>query len=188
MRTNDSEDAVTTENATEIELISAYQYGQILKVAGFSQSELAHSIGKSRSHISNVANGVTPIRLRHVEELEHFLGPRLFATALAVVKKIQEEDLQRRQREMLRQEEQRRKHREEMERIEQERRQQRADELAAALEMEEANTRWIEETDCDEDAVVEGNDDTLPDMSYDPESDSAKDNGVQTQSEDYGDS
>jgi transcriptional regulator with XRE-family HTH domain len=118
----------------EIEIINHREFAGVLRVAGFAQADLARFIRKSRSHVNNVANGLTPITLRHMQELEQFLGSRLFTTALAIVRKQLAEAAQRRQVEHERQvEEQRRKY-EETERVERLRREQRLRELEAELE------------------------------------------------------
>lgn len=117
----------------EIEIITHREFAGVLKMAGFSQADLARYIRKSRSHVNSVANGLTPITLRHMQELEQFLGSRLFNTALAIVRKQMAESAQRRQAEHDRHvEEQRRKH-EEHERAEQQRRENRLRELEAEL-------------------------------------------------------
>ncbi|MCX6140454.1 MAG: helix-turn-helix domain-containing protein [Candidatus Kapabacteria bacterium] len=139
MKTNTKAFQDGTSASTEIELLTPYQYGEVLKVAGFSQSELARFTGKSRSYVNNVANSVTPIRLRHVQELERFLGSRLYSTATIVVKRIEQEEAEKRHKETLRAEEHRRKQEKQREQAELDRRQKRAEELTSALESYDAN-------------------------------------------------
>ncbi len=129
---NNNRNETTTQQ--QIEIITSREFAHVLKVAGFSQADLARAINKSRSHVNNVANGLTPITLRHMQELERFLGSRLFATALAIVRKQLAEAAQRRQVEQERFMEEQRRHQEETERQELLRREQRLRELEAELE------------------------------------------------------
>lgn len=135
-----------TTTQQQIEVITSREFALVLKVAGFSQADLARAINRSRSHVNNVANGLTPITLRHMQELERFLGSRLFATALAIVRKQLAEAAQRRQVEQERFVEEQRRQQEETERQERLRREQRLRELEAELEaVEQSKDRHLDE-------------------------------------------
>lgn len=140
MNTTSNNNRNETSTPQGIEVINHREFALVLKVAGFSQADLARAIHKSRSYVNNVANGLSPLSLRHMQELERFLGSRLFATALAIVRKQLAEAAQRRQAEQERFMEEQRRHQEETERQERLRREQRLRELEAELEAVEQNT------------------------------------------------
>jgi transcriptional regulator with XRE-family HTH domain len=143
---NNNRNETTTQQ--QIEIITSREFAHVLKVAGFSQADLARAINKSRSHVNNVANGLTRITLRHMQELERFLGSRLFATALAIVRKQLAEAAQRRQVEQERFVEEQRRQQEETERQERLRREQRLRELEAELEaVEQGNENHRDENE-----------------------------------------
>ena len=84
------------ESDSEFALITSWEYKRILRVAGYSYPEVARGIGMSRGYVANVANGLRPITMRQVQQLRHFLGPRLYNAALQKVRRDRIAEDQRR--------------------------------------------------------------------------------------------
>lgn len=83
------------ETDPEFDIIPAWEYKRVLKVAGYSYPEFARGIGMSRSYVAGIANGLRPIRIRQIQQLCNFLGPRLYKAALQKVRRDHEEFLKR---------------------------------------------------------------------------------------------
>lgn len=64
------------------------EFKMVMKVAGYSQIEFARYIGMSRSHVNNIANGITPLTLRVIEQLRQFLGEPLFTMAVTRARQV----------------------------------------------------------------------------------------------------
>jgi transcriptional regulator with XRE-family HTH domain len=71
----------------EMEMITAWEFKRVLLAAGYSHSQLARHLNVSRSYVTGVANGYVRMTFRHTQELERFLGTRLFRASLAKVRK-----------------------------------------------------------------------------------------------------
>ena len=119
---------------SEQHVLTSREFTMILRKAGYNHTEMARHLGRSRSYVSNIANGMRTMTLRHATELREFLGDSLYRTALALVRKEQAERdrslAEQRQRDLER-------HRAELQeepRQQEERRRVREEELRAELE------------------------------------------------------
>ncbi len=82
-------------NAEQPAITTHQEFRMVLKVAGYSQNELARAIGRSRSYVNNVANGISPLTLRVIEQLRYFLGEQLFDLAVTRARQVVIEERQR---------------------------------------------------------------------------------------------
>lgn len=71
----------------ELELLTSEEYSRMLRSAGYSHSDMAKYLGRSRTYITSVANSYRTMTFRQVQELEDFLGERLYAACLNKVRK-----------------------------------------------------------------------------------------------------
>lgn len=62
---------------------------RVLRVAGYSQRELADYIGYSRSYVNAVCNRYSPLTLRVVEGVRHRLGDELFILAIKRARQVE---------------------------------------------------------------------------------------------------
>lgn len=85
----------TNQNADQPAINTAQEFKMVLKVAGYSQRELAQATGVSRSYINNIANGLSPLTLRVIEQLRYFLGEQLFDLAVTRARQVIIEERQR---------------------------------------------------------------------------------------------
>ncbi len=124
----------THNDEAEQHVLTSREFTMILRKAGYNHAEMARYLGRSRSYVSNIANGIRTMTLRHATELRQFLGDSLYRTALALVRKEQAERertlAEQRQRDM----ERRRTELQEEARQQEERRRLREEELRAELE------------------------------------------------------
>ncbi|MBK7411704.1 MAG: helix-turn-helix transcriptional regulator [Ignavibacteria bacterium] len=124
----------TRNDESEQHVLTSREFTMILRKAGYNHAEMARHLGRSRSYVSNIANGMRTMTLRHATELREFLGESLYRTALALVRKEQTERdrtvAEQRQREI----ERRRTELQEEARQQEERRRLREEELRAELE------------------------------------------------------
>lgn len=115
-------------------ILTSREFTMILRKAGYNHAEMARYLGRSRSYVSSIANGLRSMTLRHATELRQFLGDTLYRTALALVRKEQTERdrtlAEQRQRDI----ERRRAALQEEARQQEERRRLREEELRAELE------------------------------------------------------
>ena len=81
----------------ELTIVSGEEMKAVLKVAGYSQREIADYIGYSRSYVNAVCNGVSPLTLRVVEAVKELLGPRLYELAIQRARLLEIEERQRRE-------------------------------------------------------------------------------------------
>lgn len=84
-----------TQNTDQPAINTAQEFKMVLKVAGYSQRELAQATGVSRSYVNNVANGISPLTLRVIEQLRYFLGEQLFDLAVTRARQVIIEERQR---------------------------------------------------------------------------------------------
>jgi transcriptional regulator with XRE-family HTH domain len=78
----------------EMTLRSGNEMKRVLKVAGYSQREIADYINYSRSYVNAVCNGTTELTLRVIEAVKGCLGPTLFVLA---IKRARLQETQQRQ-------------------------------------------------------------------------------------------
>lgn len=78
-----------TDDKTTLPAINDWrEFKKVLIVAGYSQIEFARFIGMSRSHVNNIANNVSPLTLRVIEQLRQFLGEPLFCMAVTRARQV----------------------------------------------------------------------------------------------------
>jgi transcriptional regulator with XRE-family HTH domain len=70
----------------ELTLRSGNEMKRVLKVAGFSQREIADHINYSRSYVNAVCNGTSELTLRVIEGVKECLGTTLYALAIKRVR------------------------------------------------------------------------------------------------------
>jgi transcriptional regulator with XRE-family HTH domain len=70
----------------ELTLQSGNEMKRVLKVAGFSQREIADHINYSRSYVNAVCNGTSELTLRVIEGVKECLGTTLYALAIKRVR------------------------------------------------------------------------------------------------------
>ena len=78
----------------EMTLRSGNEMKRVLKVAGYSQREIADYINYSRSYVNAVCNGTSELTLRVIEAVKGCLGPTLFVLA---IKRARLQETQQRQ-------------------------------------------------------------------------------------------
>lgn len=78
----------------ELTLRSGNEMKRVLKVAGYSQREIADHINYSRSYVNAVCNGTSELTLRVIEAVKECLGPTLYALA---IKRVRLQDAVKRQ-------------------------------------------------------------------------------------------
>lgn len=132
-----------TSEGMDIASITPLVFGLTLKLAGFSHAEFARHIRRSRSYVGSIINNISPLRLRHVMELQQFLGDRLYGTALGCATREAHAIEQRRMEALQYRAERARQQREAEEQARAKRRERRAELLASRLNSsppEEAET------------------------------------------------
>jgi transcriptional regulator with XRE-family HTH domain len=89
----------------ELTLRNGNELKRVLKVAGYSQREVADHINYSRSYVNAVCNGTSELTLRVIEAVKECLGPTLYALAIQRVRhqetQRQQEDEERRRLEAI---------------------------------------------------------------------------------------
>jgi transcriptional regulator with XRE-family HTH domain len=78
----------------ELTLRSGNEMKRVLKVAGYSQREIADHINYSRSYVNAVCNGTSELTLRVIEAVKECLGETLYALA---IKRVRLQDAVKRQ-------------------------------------------------------------------------------------------
>lgn len=68
---------------------------RVLRVAGYSQRELAEHMNFSRSYVNAVCNGLSPLTLRVIEAVKTCLGPTLYVLAIKRARLLEIEERKR---------------------------------------------------------------------------------------------
>lgn len=80
----------------ELTLRNGNELKRVLKVAGYSQREIADYINYSKSYVNAVCNGSTELTLRVIEAVKECLGETLYVLA---IKRARLQESQKRQQE-----------------------------------------------------------------------------------------
>jgi transcriptional regulator with XRE-family HTH domain len=71
-----------TNNEEELTIRNGNELKRVLKVAGYSQREIADYINFSKSYVNAVCNGSTALTLRVIEAVKECLGDTLYVLAI----------------------------------------------------------------------------------------------------------
>lgn len=83
-----------TNNEEELTIRNGNELKRVLKVAGYSQREIADYINFSKSYVNAVCNGSTELTLRVIEAVKECLGDTLYVLA---IKRARLQESQKRQ-------------------------------------------------------------------------------------------